>query len=98
MSKTARNPHSGNGEHPTVERLRDYHQGQLTEADEDLIQEHFIACSDCRQTFLELADFLDGASGEPRWSTADLISEWQKIRASLRSEVPAEEALAGRHG
>lgn len=90
MSKTARNPRPGNDEHPTIERLRDYHRGQLTAADEDLIQEHFISCSDCRETFLELADFLDGASGEPRWSAEEMVKEWQKIRSSL---------LAGsRHG
>lgn len=100
MSKTARNPHSGNDEHPALERLRDYHLGRLTAADEDLIQEHFISCSSCRATFLELADFLDGTSEPPRWSTEELIQEWQKIRASLRSETPAEEeVLAGsRHG
>lgn len=96
MSSTTACPtHPGTDEHPTLEQLRDYHQGQLTERDEDLIQEHFISCSSCRDTFLELADFLDGASGEPRWSTEELVKEWQKIRASL-SEVPdEEEALAG---
>lgn len=89
-SKAAPNPNPGNGGHPTIERLRDYHQGRLAEADEDRIQEHFLTCSDCRETFLELAEFLDGASGEPRWSVEEMVQEWQKIRASL---------LAGtRHG
>ena len=88
MSKTARNPHPGNDGHPTIERLRDYHQGRLTAAGEDLIQEHFISCSSCRDTFLELADFLDGTSEPPRWSTEEMVNEWRKIRASV---------LVGRH-
>jgi hypothetical protein len=89
------------GEHPSADTLHAYHRGRLTEADEDRIQEHFIACADCRATMLELADFLDGVSEPSRWSSEDLVREWRKVRAALQkgnSSGRAAEALAGRHG
>jgi hypothetical protein len=95
-------PPADTTEHPSIEVLNAYHRGRLTEADEDRIQEHFLSCAECRETMLELADFLDGVSEPSRWSSEDLVREWRKVRAALEekrtSSGPASEALAGRHG
>lgn len=102
--KRANTPvHGSTDEHPSIEHLRAYHQGRLTEIEEDAVQEHFISCAECRETMLELAEFLDGVSREPRWDVADLVSEWRKIQSALHgeevsAEVPEELALAGRNG
>jgi hypothetical protein len=89
-------------EHPSIELLGAYHRGKLTEGDEDRIQEHFIACADCREMMLELADFLDGVSRPSRWNPSDLVREWRKMRAALgQDDVPSgrpSEAFATRHG
>ena len=91
------------GEHPSIDTLHAYHRGRLTEADEDRIQEHFIDCADCRANMLELADFLDGVSEPSRWSSEDLVREWQRVRKGLEQEESprtdrAPHALAGRNG
>lgn len=74
---------SPDSEHPPVERLAAYHRGQLSEQDEESIRDHFIACSDCRKTMLELTDFLDGTRQEGRWSSDKLLSAWREMQASL---------------
>jgi hypothetical protein len=87
--KTARSAHDsnygalqgGDDSHPSVDRLRDYHQGQLTETEEDLLQEHFVVCRECREKMLELARFLDGVADSARWDPEELVEEWRKIRA-----------------
>lgn len=101
-SGTAQGNPDIDGEHPSIDILHAYHRGRLTEADEDRIQEHFIDCADCRANMLELADFLDGVSEPSRWSSEDLVREWQRVREGLDRESPrtgrAPHALAGRNG
>ncbi|HWM95071.1 MAG TPA: zf-HC2 domain-containing protein [Thermoanaerobaculia bacterium] len=102
ISGTAQSSPDDAGEHPSIDILGDYHRGRLTEADEDRIQEHFISCAGCRETMLDLADFLDGVSEPSRWSSEDLVRQWRKVHTALKEKSTpsgrAAEALAGRHG
>lgn len=83
--------------HPSVERLRDYHQGRLSEAEEDHIQEHFVVCRECRHAMLELSRFLDKVSQSARWDPEELVQEWQKVRAALRQDNDVEADLTARN-
>ena len=76
--------HDGVPEHPSLERLAAYHREKLTVPEEEEMQEHFLSCAQCRQTFLELADFLDGISKNPRWNADDLVAAWQELQTNLR--------------
>ncbi|MES1242586.1 MAG: hypothetical protein ABUT39_13310 [Acidobacteriota bacterium] len=75
-----------NDGHPPIDRLRDYHQGQLTETEEGNLQEHFVACRECRERMLEPARFLDGVAESARWDPEELVQEWLKVRAALRQD------------
>lgn len=97
MSLESSNRNCGTaGEHPSVECLRAYHEGQLTPAEEDALQEHFLACGECRETLLELAEFLTGSSRKPRWDAEEMVVAWRRMRAAMQLEDSGTLALAGK--
>lgn len=97
MSLESSNHNGGTaGEHPSIEHLRAYHQGQLPAAEEDAVQEHFLGCAECRGTMLELAEFLSGSSRQPRWDAEEMVAAWSRMRAALKLEESGTLVLAGK--
>lgn len=97
MSLESSNRNCGTaGEHPSVEHLRAYHQGELSTAEVEAVQEHFLACAECRETLLELAEFLAGSSRRPRWDAEEMVVAWRQMRAAMQLEDSGTLALAGK--
>jgi hypothetical protein len=83
--------------HPTDRQLSDYQDDRLSPAEEDEIQEHLVACPDCREALLSLAEFQElmeteelattaGASHLP--SASQTEASWQRMRARLSAGRP----------
>jgi hypothetical protein len=90
-------PFIPDGTHPTDRQLSSYQAGQLTAAEEDEIQEHLVACQECRDALLGLADFQELLETEDLAAVAgptDLPSpsqteaSWQAMRARLAASRP----------
>lgn len=78
--------------HPSDRQLAAYHDGLLTPAEEDEIQEHLVDCEQCRATLLSLAEFTELAEAEDLAAVADpadlpdtgqTAASWQRMRARL---------------
>jgi putative zinc finger protein len=78
--------------HPSDHQLAAYHDGLLTPAEEDEIQEHLVDCEPCREALLSLAELTELAEAEDPMAVADPAdlptpsqteASWQRTRARL---------------
>jgi hypothetical protein len=85
------------GTHPTDRQLLSYQAGQLTTIEEDEIQEHLVACRECRNALLSLAEFqelleaedLGAAAGTTQLpSPGQTEASWQAMRSRLAASRP----------
>lgn len=71
-------------DHPTPEELVAYRAGELTEQDEEKIQDHLALCVDCSQLLLDLKEFEDGQpEKDPGLSDAQVEAAWRRLRPRL---------------
>lgn len=70
------------GDHPSLEKLGAYLDGELSSEENDEIQEHLVECDFCTQALLDLKTFLDFPEGvSSREGVADLgaAAEWRDL-------------------
>lgn len=72
-------------EHPEPDKLLAYHEGELSEEDADLIQEHLVHCDECAQTVLDFAAFpnLEPPDESLRLSRSQVREQWQELEAKV---------------
>ncbi|MEA2599165.1 MAG: hypothetical protein QOF89_157 [Acidobacteriota bacterium] len=75
-------------DHPSIEVLDAYHQGNLEGEEAAQVQHHLIFCRECRDLLLDLARFLADNEKPSRLWTAELTSAWEEWQAELSAESP----------
>lgn len=68
-------------DHPTIEVLDAYHQGDLPAEEASRVQHHLIFCRECRDLLLDLAHFLADSEEPSRLWSAELTSAWEEWQA-----------------
>lgn len=80
------------GEHPSPERLLDYHQRKLSPAVADRVLDHLVDCERCSRVVLDFEAFphLEPPSPEHRLDPAELEERWRDLeRAVAEQAVPS---------
>lgn len=86
---------AGADDHPDLERLLAYRDGELGEAEADEAQEHLSLCPDCALLLLEFDQFrTDAEAGERGASEAARAGAWEALQAELRKERAEMPTLA----
>jgi Putative zinc-finger len=82
-------------DHPTSERLSDYHAGRLTPEETDLLERHLRGCQECSGLLRDLAEFEEFTPAPAAETLADRGAQaaWRRLRERLPESVP--EAVAG---
>ncbi len=71
-------------EHPTPEQLIAYRQGRLGSEAERRIRAHLVACSECGDLLLDLAELEKGVTPEPETTELETRRAWKRQRQRLR--------------
>lgn len=72
-------------QHPGVDDLISYHQGELPEAEADRVQEHLVVCGDCLIRLSELDAMVEaGVQGPPETGDVVETAAWRALRPLLR--------------
>lgn len=82
-------------DHPTSERLSDYHAGRLSADETDLLERHLRVCQECSGLLHDLAEFEEFTPAPAAEALADRGAQaaWQRLRERLPEGVP--EMVAG---
>ncbi len=89
----AREAEAAVNDHPDVEDLVAYQEGQLADDDAERLRRHLVACSQCARELLELEDFSLDEPADPAFepSSAETAEDWAAFRhqvAAVSSESP----------
>lgn len=79
----------GLGEHPDPVTLLDYHEGKLSAAAADRVQEHLALCPECSEAILDFASFphLEPRTEAHRLTPADVERQRRELQARLEREA-----------
>jgi hypothetical protein len=82
-------------EHPGAAALSSYHARTLPPAEVSRVQEHLVACRQCREQLLEYAQFMAPASEEPAGdvSSFERTAEWRRLKERMGEKATAPEPL-----
>ncbi|HEY2295331.1 MAG TPA: zf-HC2 domain-containing protein [Thermoanaerobaculia bacterium] len=83
-------------EHPGAATLSSYHARTLPPGEVSRVQEHLVACRQCRDQLLEYARFMGPASEETAGDVASFerAAEWRRLKERMReAEAAAPEPL-----
>lgn len=75
-------------EHPSPEKLAEYHAGDLPAQEVAPLQDHLAECPDCAQMLLhlELFEDLDSPPGHSPATEEQMDQEWHRLRKRLRTD------------
>lgn len=79
--------------HLAVDELAAYHAGELSEAEEALVQDHLVGCSECARMLLDLDALRHGADPDEEAPEAEKEAFWQSLRPQLAQPAPAPAPL-----
>jgi len=83
-------------EHPGAATLSSYHAHTLPPDEVSRVQDHIVACRQCRDQLLEYAQFLGPASEDPadNVSSFEKAAEWRRLKERMEEkEATAPEPL-----
>src|SRR3954452_15922531 len=82
-------------EHPGAATLSSYHSRTLPADEVSRVQDHIVACRQCREQLLEYAQFMAPASEEPAGdvSSFERTAEWRRLKERMGAEAAAPEPL-----
>lgn len=75
-------------DHPTPEKLAEYHARELPAEEIEGLQDHLAECPECSQMVLDLESFekLEPPAGQRPVSEAQVGRDWKRLRRRMRSE------------
>jgi hypothetical protein len=78
-------------EHPSAATLSAYHARALPAGEVSRVQDHLVACRQCREQLLEHARFLEPPAEDPADGTASFerAAEWRRLKERMGEEVGA---------
>jgi len=78
-------------EHPSAATLSAYHDRALPAAEVPRVQDHLLACRQCREQLLEHARFLEPPAEDPADGTASFerAAEWRRLKERMGEEAEA---------
>ncbi len=78
-------------EHPSAATLSAYHALALPAGEVSRVQDHLVACRQCREQLLEHARFLEPPEEEPAGGTASFerAAEWRRLKERMGEEAGA---------
>lgn len=71
--------------HPAPDELLKYHEGTLSTAATDRVQEHLVQCAECAQVVLDLAAFprIEPRDEARRVSPLELAEQWRRLERAI---------------
>lgn len=78
-------------EHPSAATLSAYHARALPAGEVSRVQDHLVACRQCREQLLEHARFLEPPAEDPAVGTASFerAAEWRRLKERVGEEAGA---------
>ena len=73
-------------EHPPVDTLRAYQKGELPPEEVERLQDHFVFCTACTETMLDLAAFFSEDPAPGRQDPEKLLEAWDELVKNLEPE------------
>ena len=78
------------GEHPSAGTLSAYHARALPAGEVSRVQDHLVACRQCRDQLLEHARFLEPSAEDPADGTSSFerAAEWRRLKERMEPAEP----------